>query len=74
MLSIYVNIKNRRLELGLSQTELALKLGYKDKTMISKIEAGRVDLPYSKVLAFAKVLEMDPRDLIGLDGTIEGDK
>ena len=38
----------------LSQTELAEKVGYKDKTAIAKVEAGKVDLPQSKIYAFAK--------------------
>lgn len=40
----------------LSQTELAEKVGYKDKTAIAKVEAGKVDLPQSKIYAFAKAL------------------
>lgn len=40
----------------LSQTELAKKVGYKDKTAIAKVEAGKVDLPQSKIYAFAKAL------------------
>ena len=71
MLSLYRNIKNRRLELGLSQTELAKKIGYKDKTMISHIENGHVDLPHSKILAFAKALDISPSELFGDDGLVE---
>ena len=33
-------IKNLRKEKGLTQTELAHKIGYKDKTALSKIERG----------------------------------
>ena len=47
----------------LSQTELAIKVGYKDKTSIAKIEAGKVDLPQSKIFAFAKNLGTTPRTL-----------
>ena len=72
MLSIYQNIKKRRLELGLSQSELAKRMGYYDKSVISNIEHGRVDLPISKVLEFSKALNIDPRILLSTDGTVEG--
>ena len=65
MLQLYKNIKKRRLELQLTQTDLAIKLGYADKSMIAKIEKGLVDLPQSKILAFADVLQTSPSDLMG---------
>ena len=68
MLKLYENIKNRRLELGLTQSQLAEKLGYADKSMIAKIEKGQVDLPQSKIVAFAEALYMDPSDLMGFEG------
>ena len=68
MLKLYENIKNRRLELGMTQTQLAEKLGYADKSMIAKIEKGLVDIPLSKIMAFAEALRMDPGDLMGDDG------
>ena len=49
----------------LSQTELAIKVGYKDKTSIAKIEAGKVDLPQSKIFAFAKNLVTTPSYILG---------
>ena len=49
----------------LTQTDLATKLGYADKSMIAKIEKGLVDLPQSKILAFADVLQISPSDLMG---------
>ena len=55
MHKLYENIKKRRIELGYSQTKLAELMGYSDKTMISKLEKGTVDLNISKVEAFAKV-------------------
>ena len=42
--------------MGYSQEQLALKVGYADKTSIAKIEAGKVDLPQSKIIAFANAL------------------
>lgn len=65
MLNLYKNIKARRLALGLSQDELAKKTGYKDRTSISKIEAGKVDLTQSKIEAFANALETTTGELMG---------
>ena len=44
MLALYTNIKERRNKLNLTQTDLANKLGYADKSMIAKIEKGQIDL------------------------------
>lgn len=65
MLILYENIKNRRSELHLTQEELAERLGYKGKSMICKIEKGLVDLPQSKITAFAEALATTPGDLMG---------
>ncbi len=65
MLQLYKNIKERRTALHLTQSELADKMGYADKSMIAKIEKGLVDLPQSKIIAFAKALETTPADLMG---------
>ncbi|MCL2248644.1 MAG: transcriptional repressor LexA [Oscillospiraceae bacterium] len=73
----FENIKNRRTELGLSQEELAEKMGYRDRSAIAKIEAGKVDIPQSKIEAFAKALNTTPAHLMGwvreveLEGTVE---
>lgn len=68
MLALYKNIKKRRLELGLTQTDVAVRIGYADKSMIAKIEKGQVDIPQSKILAFAEILRTSPSDLMGSDG------
>lgn len=65
MLELYKNIKDRRTELKMTQTELAERLGYADKSMISKIEKGEIDLPQSKIIAFAKALRTTPSKLMG---------
>lgn len=67
MLELYKNIKRRRQQLKMTQTGLALKMGYADKSMIAKIEKGNVDLPQSKILAFANALETTPGELMGWD-------
>lgn len=58
-------IRTRREELGMTQEELALKLGYKSKTTIAKIENGTNDIVQSKVIEFAHVLETTPAYLMG---------
>jgi repressor LexA len=55
-MSIGTKIKKLREELGLSQDELAVKMGYKSRSSINKIENGTNDIPQSKVIAFAKAL------------------
>lgn len=55
-MSIGTKIKLRREELGLSQDELAVKMGYKSRSSINKIENGTNDIPQSKVVAFANAL------------------
>ena len=65
MLDLYKNIKKYRIENNLSQSELAAKVGYADKTMISRIENGNVDLPQSKIVEFANALGVTPGTLMG---------
>ena len=54
--SMGLRIKGLRESKKMSQSELAEKVGYKDKTAIAKVEAGKVDLPQSKISSFAKAL------------------
>ncbi|WP_425539997.1 helix-turn-helix domain-containing protein [Microaceticoccus formicicus] len=64
-------IKNRRLELGLSQDELARLAGYDNRATISKIESGIIDLNISKVNVFAKALGCSPAYLMGWEDVEE---
>lgn len=61
------NILNRRRELGLTQEELAKRMGYKSKSTINKIEMGINDIPQSKIAKFAEVLNTTPAHLMGWD-------
>lgn len=65
MLDLYKNIKVKRKELHMTQAELAEKMGYADKSMISRIEKGEIDLQQSKIVAFAKIFNITPGDLMG---------
>ena len=69
MEKLYENIRRRRKELRMSQAELAEVLGYSDRSAIARIERGLADLPFSKILKMAEVLEIDPVILMGLDTT-----
>lgn len=60
-----LRIKNRRIENGLTQSELAEKTGYKEKSSIAHIEHGEVDIPQSKIEVFARVLNCTPAYLMG---------
>lgn len=51
-------IKLRRKELRWSQRDLAEKMGYNHST-ITRIETGKIDIPQSRILQFAEVLNTD---------------
>lgn len=40
-------------------------MGYKDGSMITKIESGKVDISQKKIVAFAKALDTTPGYLMG---------
>ena len=65
MLTLYKNIKSKRMELGMSQQELADLVGYSGKSMISKIERGEVDLSQTMIQKFADALKTTPGELMG---------
>lgn len=71
MLELYTNIRKRRQELGMSQEELAKKVGYTSRSTVARVESGEIDLPRSKIFAFAEALKTTPAELMGLDGTLE---
>lgn len=66
-MTLYENIKRLRLNRKLSQSELARLVGYSNRTTIAKIEAGKIDIPQSKIVEFAKALHVDPISLMGLN-------
>lgn len=63
-MSIGNNIKKRRLELNMSQGELAKKCGFTYPAAISKIEKGQRDVNSSKLELIADALGVSPVDLI----------
>ena len=58
-------VRLRREQLGITQEELASKLGYKHKTSVSKIENGVSSVPSTKVVELAKVLDVSVQYLMG---------
>lgn len=65
MMELYENIRNRRIQLGMTQDELAKKMGYKSRSTIAKIESGTNDIPQSKIISFAKALDTTAGELMG---------
>ena len=70
MLELYRNIRKFRIEIGMTQDDLAKLTGYSDRSSIAKIERGDVDLPQSKIMLFASALKVDAGTLMGSSGTI----
>lgn len=71
MLDLYKNIKVRRKQLNMTQEELAKRTGYTNKSSIATIESGKIDLPQSKILEFAKALDTTPTSLMGWEDLSE---
>lgn len=64
-------IKLRREELGMSQEELAKKVGYKSRSSVNKIEIDGRGLPQKKIALFAKALQTTPAYLMGWESEEE---
>lgn len=64
-------IRSRRKELKMSQEELASLVGYTDRSIISRIEKGLIDLTESKIMAIAKALNVTPEILVGWESKKE---
>ena len=65
MSQIGENIRKRRIELKMTQEELANRVGYKSKSAINKIEQGVNDVQQSKIEQFANALNTSPSVLMG---------
>lgn len=64
-MTIGERIKKRRQELKMSQEELALKVGYKSRTSINKIELNERQITQQKIKAIADALETTPAYIMG---------
>ena len=67
MAEIGKRIREKREAIGMTQEELASKLGYKNKSSIAKIETGANDIIQSKVVEFANILGTTVAYLMGWD-------
>ena len=63
-MTIGERVKKLRTEKGMTQEELAGKLGYKSKSSVTHIENGR-DIPRSMIVKLADILETTPSYLMG---------
>ena len=64
-------IREKRIELQLSQAELARRANYSDKTAISKIENAGNDITMKQVRRIAKALNVTEAFLMGWEDSAE---
>lgn len=57
-------IKKLRISLGLSQQQFAESLGYTHKSMINKIELGKCDMSYDKILRLLKEYNLNASEFL----------
>lgn len=67
--TIATNVRNRRLELGLTMEQLAKKMGYKSKVSIFNIENGLANLPTAKIIELAAALDTTPALLLNINNS-----
>ena len=58
-------IKNKRLELNMTQKELSDKIGTKDRSSVSKIETKGDDISMKDIVRIAGALNVTPQYLLG---------
>ena len=66
-------IRDKRIELGMTQEELAMKCGYKGRSSINKIEVDSRNVQIERLVMIADALGCSPDYLIGWDDD-EGSK
>ena len=71
MSNIGVRIRARREEIGMSQDDLAAKMGYKSRSTIAKIENGVNDVVQSNIVKFSKILNVSVAYLMGWEEKVE---
>lgn len=58
-------IRQRREELGLTQMQLAYKMGYNTRSSISRTEQAGDDIGTNRIVKFAEALNVSPAYLMG---------
>lgn len=64
-MTIGERIKIQRMEHGWTQRDLAQKMGYSNHSAIVRIEAGKTDLPQSRIVQFAEIFGVTTSYLMG---------
>ena len=67
MSELSTRVRLRREELGLSQEQLAQRMGYRSKSSITKLEKGVNDIPQAKLEELAAALDTTPAWLLGIE-------
>ncbi len=71
MKSVGQRIRERRESLQMSQEELALKLGYKSRSSINKIEIDGRSVPQNKIKEIADALQTTPAFIMGWEEEVK---
>lgn len=64
-------IRDRRLQLGMTQEDLAQMMGYSHKASVNRLEKGLNNLPQTKIALLADCLQVDVGYLLGFDNEEE---
>ena len=70
-MNIGKKVKQRRTELGWSQRELSKRMGYGHHSTITRIESGDVDVPQSRIVQLAEVLNVPVSYLMDWEVEVE---
>ena len=68
IMTVGQRIKQRRLELGLTQEELARKMGNKTRASVCTVERDKEQLTIERIKKYAEALECEPGYLTGWVG------
>lgn len=71
---IGARIRSRRIELGLTQEELAKRMGYTSRAAICKVESGQDNITSDRISKFANALGVNESYLMGWDESEEADR
>lgn len=63
MKKIHEKLKKIRTEKNITQKEMALMLGYKDKSGYCQLENGDVEMTLDKAIKISQILGMDPEEI-----------
>lgn len=69
-MTIGQRIKARRLELGLTQEDLAKRLGNKSRASVCTVEKDKEDLTTTRIRQYAEALSCTPAYLMGWEGGV----